>query len=80
MMTRKDFIALANAICDHNAHCGGFSVRKFSTCQLLTLASFCQSKNSRFDRARWLGYIRGECGPNGGRVRTRKPTKGVPSA
>lgn len=36
------------------------------------LADFCRSQNGRFDRERWLGYINGECGPNGGTV--RKPS------
>ena len=30
------------------------------------LADFCQRYNSHFLRQRWLGYIAGECGPNGG--------------
>ena len=30
------------------------------------LADFCQSQNPRFNRARWIAYINGECGPNGG--------------
>jgi hypothetical protein len=32
------------------------------------LADFCASQNPRFDRSRWLGYIAGENGPNGGKV------------
>jgi hypothetical protein len=32
------------------------------------VADFCAAQNPRFDRARWLGYIAGECGPNGGKV------------
>jgi hypothetical protein len=32
------------------------------------LADFCKNQNSRFDRERWLSYIAGECGPNGGKV------------
>jgi len=32
------------------------------------LADFCQSQNSKFDRKRWLAYIAGDCGPNGGKV------------
>jgi len=31
------------------------------------LANFCAGNNPRFMRSRWLGYIAGECGPNGGR-------------
>ena len=33
------------------------------------LADFCAAQNPRFDRQRWLGYIAGECGPSGGKVR-----------
>lgn len=32
------------------------------------LADFCQSQNPRFNRERWLAYIDGECGPNGGKL------------
>ena len=32
------------------------------------LARFCKSQNGRFDTARFIGYVRGECGPSGGRV------------
>lgn len=30
------------------------------------LADFCAAQNGNFKRDRWLGYIAGECGPNGG--------------
>ena len=30
------------------------------------IASFCLEQNGRFDRERWLGYIAGTNGPNGG--------------
>ena len=33
------------------------------------IADFCRSQNPRFNRDRWLDYIAGECGPNGGAVR-----------
>ena len=32
------------------------------------LADFCGDQNPRFDRWRWLSYLSGECGPNGGKV------------
>lgn len=32
------------------------------------LADFCIEQNGRFNRHRWLDYIKGECGPNGGKV------------
>lgn len=33
------------------------------------LARFCKSQNCRFDTDRFIGYVRGENGPNGGRVK-----------
>lgn len=35
------------------------------------LAQFCASQNPRFMRERWLGYIAGECGSNGGKVKVK---------
>lgn len=32
------------------------------------LADFCQAQNPRFNRERWLQYINGECGKNGGKL------------
>lgn len=56
-MTKKHFIALADAI---KSHLQGFTPE-----QVETLANFCESQNSRFDRRRWIAYIKGQCGPNG---------------
>lgn len=36
------------------------------------LADFCQSQNGQFKRHRWLNYIAGTCGPNGGAVKGGK--------
>ncbi len=63
-MTKKHFIALADAIREHDTH--PFTQAQFETAQLRTLADFCQSQNPNFNRERWLSYIAGECGPNGG--------------
>lgn len=30
------------------------------------LADYCERMNPNFNRSRWLAYIAGECGPNGG--------------
>lgn len=69
-MTKKHFIALADAIREHNRTAmGPLSGPKFSEAQLVALADFCQSQNPRFDCLRWLGYIAGTCGPNGGAIR-----------
>jgi hypothetical protein len=67
MMTKKDFIALADAI-KHDLWPYECTSRQVVEC----LATFCHSRNPRFNRNRWLGYIRGECGPNGGRIRKSK--------
>jgi len=65
-MSKKDFIALADAIRDHNertCHIGG---TPFTASQLDALTVFCGRQNSNFKRQRWLDYISGQCGPNGG--------------
>lgn len=64
-MSKKDFIALADAI---KAHDNGnpFSRFEFTADQIRTLADFCQSQNPNFNRDRWLGYIAGTNGPSGG--------------
>src|SRR4030095_3780991 len=74
-MTKKNFIALADAIREHDAPSwlnkdalerAKTSLTPFTHEQLETLAQFCQSQNSNFNRTRWLDYIAGKCGPNGG--------------
>ena len=58
-MTKKHFIALADAI-------KAYDETNFAPLQLAMLADFCQSLNPNFNRERWLGYIAGTNGPNGG--------------
>lgn len=65
-MTKKDFIALADDIKYHNSF--EFNQR-FSLGQILMLAKFCERQNSAFNRERWLAYIAGEVGPNGGKIK-----------
>jgi hypothetical protein len=65
-MSKKHFIALADMIRLH----GSFEFNDpFTANQLDALAKFCACQNGQFKRERWLGYIAGECGPNGGRVK-----------
>jgi hypothetical protein len=73
-MSKKDFIALADAIKDHNAaKLRAFGVNagrmSFSTEELETLADFCKQQHSTFKRDHWLGYIAGENGKNGGAIK-----------
>ena len=79
-MSKKDFIALADALRElkptkgserQSAYGRGHDSGRFSEYEtvLEQLADFCKSRNSRFLRDRWLGYIKGENGPNGGKVK-----------
>ena len=64
-MSKKDFIALADAVRIHLK----YPASPFGDGWIDMLADFCKSRNSRFLRDRWVGYIRGENGPNGGKVK-----------
>jgi hypothetical protein len=57
-MTKKHFIALADHIKS--------STVDWTLPHLEVLMKFCREQNRLFDGSRWLGYIRGECGPSGG--------------
>jgi hypothetical protein len=71
-MSKKDFIALADSIKAHNKWAGLDDISPFRKQHIDVLADFCQSQNPRFKRDRWLAYIAGECGPNGGSVKKGK--------
>ena len=64
-MSKKDFIALADAIREHNER-DPFINFAFSGDQIQALADFCETQNPNFNRERWLGYIAGTNGPSGG--------------
>lgn len=75
-MSKKDFIALDDSIREYNSlarnrYLAGTN-SPFNSAQILTLADFCEGQGSHFDRERWLGYINGENGPNGGAVKEKK--------
>ena len=57
-LTKRVLISLADTI--RNAH------DPFSKEQIEQLASFCSKHNPYFKRERWIRYINGECGSNGG--------------
>lgn len=63
-MSKKDFIALAKHIAKCEPDCEPFTDR-----QIAWLARFCKSINPAFKRERWIDYIAGKCGPNGGPVK-----------
>ena len=67
-MSKKDFIALADAIRESNERfeSGAVTAKRFTEEHCCVLADFCQSQNRNFMRERWLDYIAGKCGPNGG--------------
>ncbi len=69
-MTKQHFIALADHIRTSNeiASFGGIPPIYPETA-IQALAEFCQHQNPAFKRDRWLSYIAGECGKNGGKVK-----------
>ena len=72
-MTKKDFIVLANFIKEHSQNAKKKENKEdgehvFDTSQIITLANFCQAQNPNFDRDRWLNYVAGKVGPNGGKL------------
>jgi hypothetical protein len=60
-VTKKDFIALADYLRDTCGYCEAFTPR-----QIGHLANFCHQQNPAFKRDRWMAFIAGERGPNGG--------------
>jgi len=70
-MTKKNFVALADVISSLTVYedSGGLSNTNIDREEMIqALARFCQSQNPNFNRERWLAYIAGECGPNGGKA------------
>jgi hypothetical protein len=71
-MSKKHFVALANAVREHNRVAvnrlanNDHSMTVFAPDQIEALADFCKSQDGQFNRERWLGYIAGSNGPNGG--------------
>lgn len=62
-MTRKHFIALADYIKPRPGY------YLFTRVHIGELAEFLATQNPRFDKERWIGYIYGSNGPNGGKVK-----------
>ena len=81
-MSKKDFVALANTMRALQPNMGilqGLSTPQAHAAKdgqqtqwkltVEALADYCSAQNPRFNRRRWLDYIVGKCGPNGGRVK-----------
>jgi hypothetical protein len=68
-MTKKHFIALADAIRVHQEKQYRNGVIEQAPYLIDTLADFCAGQNPRFNRDRWIGYIQGTNGKNGGKVK-----------
>lgn len=66
-MSKKDFVALADVIRAANRNYRPDEA-VFREDAVAELAAFCAAQNPRFNRERWLNYIAGECGPNGGAI------------
>ena len=60
-MSKKDFIALADTIRGQR--------HNFTDESISVLSCFCREQNNRFMAGRWMDYINGKCGKNGGKVR-----------
>ena len=78
-MSKQDFIALADAIREHNRYVDARSATStptahspFNAGHLEVLASFCKRQNSAFMPDRWTGYIAGENGPSGGTIKAKR--------
>jgi len=79
-MSKKHFIKLADMIRDiqarHIAAHPTALIRSSGGCMLATvreeLARVLAEDNPRFNKQRWLAYIAGDCGPNGGKVKVAR--------
>ena len=70
-MTKKHFIALADvlrATKPTGKTVDALAARIQWDSDVRAIAYLCQSQNSNFKLERWMDYIAGECGPNGGKV------------
>jgi hypothetical protein len=71
-MSKKDFIALADTIKEHDRFVArGSAEQVFTPDQLNALAHFCKLQNPNFMRERWLGYINGKNGSNGSPIKAK---------
>ena len=63
-MTKQHVIALADWIREARS----IGLIDYSDEVVRSLALFLGRQNPRFKRERWLDYVNGKCGPNGGKL------------
>jgi hypothetical protein len=63
-MSKKDVIALADLI-----KARSWDKRDGAGLFVWDLADFCKDQNPAFNKDRWMDYLAGKCGPNGGAVK-----------
>ena len=70
-MSKRDFIALADALRAEKPG-DNWNPNKKTQWELdvKAIANVCAASNPRFKQERWMSYIAGECGKNGGRLAT----------
>ena len=72
-MSKKDFIALADSlrrVLPHKWLTDKWGAEATATDRLVSeLMGFCQSRNPAFRGDLWYRYLRGLCGPSGGRIK-----------
>lgn len=64
-MSKKDFVALADALRPVMEHLGPDDYEMVTD----ALCAFMRGQNPNFMESRWRSYLKGECGPNGGKVK-----------
>lgn len=65
-MSKKDFIALADALRGSKPPAADPARVYRWEIDVQEIAVVLGRDNPRFNRARWLDYVNGPCGPNGG--------------
>jgi hypothetical protein len=69
-MSKKHFIALADELRQwHSDFVRNHGQQAYDSMVDLCV-SFCRSQNYRFDTDRFRGYVAGDCGPCGGKVKS----------
>ncbi len=68
-MTKKDFVAIADAFRASRTANTWLEANDQWSKDVNAVASVLATTNPRFNQARWLDYVNGLCGPNGGAVK-----------